>query len=121
MTGSSSPYTSSPSFGAQLRHYRKLTGLTYCDIAEHLGVSTPYLSDVERGVRPPLTLARIEGVVVLVADALDLPGARPGHSIAVDLVSRALAERPVLGVDLSAWPDDRRAELACQLLGWRDE
>lgn len=41
-------------FGERLRALRKKAGKTLGDIAEGLGVSVVYVSDVERGNRPPL-------------------------------------------------------------------
>lgn len=42
------------SFGPLLRGLRSRAGLTLRDLATFLGVSVPYLSDVERGARGPL-------------------------------------------------------------------
>lgn len=49
-------------FGELLRRLRKGKAKSMGDVARHLGVSVPYISDVERGYRPPLTEERIRDV-----------------------------------------------------------
>ncbi len=49
-------------FGELLRRIRKNKGKSMGDVARHLVVSVPYISDVERGYRPPLTEDRIQTV-----------------------------------------------------------
>lgn len=49
-------------FGELLRRLRKEKGKSMGDLARHLVVSVPYISDVERGYRPPLTEDRIRDV-----------------------------------------------------------
>ena len=49
-------------FGAVLRRSRKQAGKLLGDVAQHLGVALNYLSDVERGKRPPLTNERIQAL-----------------------------------------------------------
>jgi transcriptional regulator with XRE-family HTH domain len=46
-------------FGDLLRKTRKLSGNTMLDLAQHLGVSVVFISDVERGNRAPLTAEKI--------------------------------------------------------------
>jgi len=46
-------------FGTYLRKVRMGRGVTLRELANHLGCSDPYLSDVELGRRAPLTDARI--------------------------------------------------------------
>jgi transcriptional regulator with XRE-family HTH domain len=46
-------------FGALLRELRETADLSMGALARHLGVSVPYLSDVERGHRPPLVDEKI--------------------------------------------------------------
>lgn len=53
-------------FGARLRALRKAAGKTMRDVADDLGVSTVYVSDVERGNRAPFH----PEVVCQVADLL---------------------------------------------------
>lgn len=43
-----------PTFGAILRRAREAAGVSQRDLADFLGVSAPYLSDVERDRRAPL-------------------------------------------------------------------
>jgi transcriptional regulator with XRE-family HTH domain len=47
------------SFGDLLRQFRRGSGKTLGDVARMLGVSTVYLSDVERGNRKPFARERI--------------------------------------------------------------
>jgi transcriptional regulator with XRE-family HTH domain len=56
-------------FGALLRKWREEAGVTMGHLARSLGVHVPYLSDVERGVRPPLSEERIQ----IVAGLLERP------------------------------------------------
>ena len=46
-------------FGLALRRLREAKGIRLIDLAAHLDVSLPYLSDVERGRREPLSHDRI--------------------------------------------------------------
>lgn len=46
-------------FGSLLRQLRESASVSMGQLARFLGVSTPYLSDVERGRRAPLTESRI--------------------------------------------------------------
>lgn len=39
--------------GHELRNERQRAGRTLADVAEHSGVSLPYLSEVERGLKEP--------------------------------------------------------------------
>lgn len=50
---------SNVAFGRILRAEREGRGVTMGQLARHLKVSVPYISDVERGNRPPLTISRI--------------------------------------------------------------
>ena len=52
-------------FGDQLRVLRSSAGMSMGELARKLAVSVPYISDVERGNRPPLTSPRIEQVATL--------------------------------------------------------
>ncbi|HEY6509796.1 MAG TPA: helix-turn-helix transcriptional regulator [Vicinamibacterales bacterium] len=49
-------------FGALLRRHRKALECTVTELANHLGVSMTYLSDVERDRRPPLSAQRINKI-----------------------------------------------------------
>ncbi len=46
-------------FGTLLRAEREKAGKSMGELARYLGVSVPYLSDVERGNRSPLTQERL--------------------------------------------------------------
>jgi len=46
-------------FGVLLREFRENKGESMGALARHLGVSVAYLSDVERGHRPPLVQEKI--------------------------------------------------------------
>jgi transcriptional regulator with XRE-family HTH domain len=60
-------------FGERLRALRKKADKTLGDVAKVLGVSVVYVSDVERGNRPPLRPDLIDKVaVVLDGDAGEL-------------------------------------------------
>lgn len=64
-------------FGEWLRRERVGSGLTQRELAERLGVASTYLSDLERGTRPPPCACRL----LLLADALKVsPLAALGHA-----------------------------------------
>lgn len=46
-------------FGSQLRKTRKKAGLKASDLASALDVSRPYITNVEKGLKAPLTGARL--------------------------------------------------------------
>jgi transcriptional regulator with XRE-family HTH domain len=52
-------------FGKALREARKLQGKSLRAVAAKLGISAPYLSDVERGNRAPLKPERIKKVAAV--------------------------------------------------------
>lgn len=52
-------------FGEQLRKVRERAGLTIGEVAKALGVTSAYVSDVERAVRKPFVPARIHAVAKL--------------------------------------------------------
>jgi transcriptional regulator with XRE-family HTH domain len=49
----------SPAFGELLRQLRLPTGKSLGELARHLGYSVVYLSDIERGRRPPFDDSKI--------------------------------------------------------------
>ena len=55
-------------FGNLLRNTRKKAGKSILDVAQHLGVSVVFISDVERGNRAPFTSDKI----LKVAELLDV-------------------------------------------------
>jgi len=66
-------------FGTVLRHARLAQGRTLADVAEHARVSTPYLSEIERGLKEASS-----EVLAAICRALDLR--------ALDLVARSYQE-----------------------------
>jgi transcriptional regulator with XRE-family HTH domain len=52
-------------FGDLLRDYRVDAGVSLITVARHLGLSVPYVSDIERNKRAPLTRERILKVAEL--------------------------------------------------------
>jgi transcriptional regulator with XRE-family HTH domain len=57
--------TNRQKFGELFRAARKRAGKTLGEVAHDLEISLPYLSDVERTTRPPLSLERIAQAAVL--------------------------------------------------------
>ncbi|MCH4183796.1 MAG: helix-turn-helix domain-containing protein [Prevotella sp.] len=53
------------SFGELLTFFREKNDVTLRELARGIGVSAPFLSDVEKGRRAALTAERIEKVVVV--------------------------------------------------------
>lgn len=89
-------------FGESLRTARIAAGLGLLGLAERLGVSVPYLSDVERGNRAPLTAERVRQA----AEILGAP----------HLVRAATQARLDAGsLDVSDLPADAREEV-CKLV-----
>lgn len=93
-------------FGPLLRGLRSKAGKTMADVAEHLGVSVAYISDVERGNRAPLTNDRIIAVAdFLGIDRSDLLKAAAADKGNFELRAKDIPpEQAVLGAELvSAW------------------
>lgn len=85
-------------FGKLLRKLRIASGRSIGEVARHLQVSTVYVSDVERGVRAPLTSERIRTVAPFL-------GASPG-----ELLVTASVQKRVFEFDVSdATPMELRA------------
>lgn len=60
-------------FGEYIRETRQDAGLSLSNVAEKLGVTKVYISDVERGLRPPFTQERLREIaLVLELDPLEL-------------------------------------------------
>ncbi len=78
--------------GRKLRTERHRQGRTLADVAEHAGVSTPYLSEVERGRKEPSS-----EVLGAVTGALGI-----GLVDLTSRVSRSLASRPTGPLALAA-------------------
>ncbi|MCA9538730.1 MAG: helix-turn-helix transcriptional regulator [Myxococcales bacterium] len=95
-------------FGERLRALRTERGATMGALARHLGVSVPYISDVERSLRAPLTTDKIRA-------AAEYLGSDPEPLFAL-----AAAERGAF--ELAARPGDPlRSEVGAALMrGWGD-
>ena len=60
-------------FGERVRELRRTNGLTLLAVSERMGITTGYLSDVERGLRRPLQgakLTQLEQVLGVTDDSL---------------------------------------------------
>lgn len=77
----------------QLKAGRAKAGLTQIEAAGRLGISQPYLSQLEKGERPVTSeLARLAAAVYrLPATALPIPEPDAGESVDPDLLARQLA------------------------------
>lgn len=79
------------SFGELLAFFREKKDVTLRELARGIGVSAPFLSDVEKGRRAALTAERIEKVVVVLhldeeeATALYNAAGKQKNSIPPDL------------------------------------
>ncbi|MCI2205139.1 MAG: helix-turn-helix domain-containing protein [Oscillospiraceae bacterium] len=79
------------SFGELLTFFREKKDVTLRELARGIGVSAPFLSDVEKGRRAALTAERIEKVVVVLhldeeeATALYNAAGKQKNSIPPDL------------------------------------
>ncbi len=97
----------SQEFGHKFRRWRKEAGLTMGDVARKLDLSIPYISDIERGNRPP---PRVE-ILERAAKAL---GQDPFDVIIAAEQSRGRYE-------LSATPTPKHREVGASLLrSWED-
>lgn len=111
-------------FGSLFRRLREAAGVSMGQLARYLGVSTPYLSDVERGRRAPLTEGRIRQASSYLGldekNATQLVGAaaesRGFFELGLDAVSQTKFE---LGAALARrWPslgDDRARKVLEEL------
>lgn len=100
---------SSHSFGTLLRRYRMLAGLTQESLAEHAGISTRAVSDLERGInRAPradtlemlanaLSLAQQDRATLIAAAHPDLDAGPPSASETAGRVRLPLPPTPLIG------------------------
>src|SRR5262245_4942537 len=95
----------SKKFGELFRAERKRSGKTMGDLARQLSISVTFLSDVERGTRPPLSPDRIRR-------AAEVMGAMPKS--VQDLLLAAQVERKVISLPLPASDVGREAGAALQ-------
>jgi transcriptional regulator with XRE-family HTH domain len=97
----------SEAFGRLLRGARQAAGKTLEDLAIYLNVSIPYISEVERGNRAPLTPLKIR-------EASALLGVRPDALLQAAAESRGYFE-------LVAPPNEAgKAAGAALMRGWSD-
>jgi transcriptional regulator with XRE-family HTH domain len=75
-------------FGETLRKLRRKSNKTLGDVADAIGVSVPYLSDVERGNRRPFNVDRIVQIAVFC------------NENPTELITAADAERGVIEYDI---------------------
>jgi transcriptional regulator with XRE-family HTH domain len=85
-------------FGKLLRKLRIEAGRSIGEVARHLDVSTVYVSDVERGVRAPLTAERIRQVA-------EFLGVKSGQLLVTAAMQKKVFEFDVSG----ATPTELRA------------
>jgi transcriptional regulator with XRE-family HTH domain len=73
-------------FGKVLRRARQDAGKTMGDLARHLRVSVTYISDVERGRRPPLNPERLEQAIAFLGqkEALYAAAVRARGELKID-------------------------------------
>ncbi len=94
-------------FGALLRNIRFEAGKSLGEVAGVLGVSIPYLSDVERGNRAPLTADRIHHV------------ARYLSTNPSPLLAAAAADRGAFELAVTKSTSPRALEVGAELMrGW---
>lgn len=94
-------------FGRKLRDERERANITMTVLAQHLEISIPYLSDIERGNRAPLDPAKIR----LAAKVLAID---PN-----ELLREAAISRGVFELDANL-PTKHREVGAMLMRGWAD-
>ncbi|MCW5888939.1 MAG: helix-turn-helix transcriptional regulator [bacterium] len=96
-------------FGELLRRWRTKADRTMGDLAEHLGVSVAYISDVERGNRAPLTADRLARAVAFlnIADPnpLYMAAADSKGAFELDVADVSPTAREVGAALMRGWPD----------------
>jgi transcriptional regulator with XRE-family HTH domain len=89
------PTRSSASLGEIIRHQRELAEMSMRQFAELAGISNPYLSQIERGLRAPSeqVLEGIAGALKVSSEALyrqagmDPPGIEPADNAVLDAIA----------------------------------
>jgi transcriptional regulator with XRE-family HTH domain len=89
------PNHSSASLGEIIRHQRELAEMSMRQFADLAGISNPYLSQIERGLRAPSeqVLEGIAGALKVSADALyrqagmSPPGEEPEDNAVLDAIA----------------------------------
>ena len=88
------PNSARGGFGKLLRKTRKDAGKSMGDLARHLQVSVPYISDVERGNRSPFIQGRLLEVArFLGSDPARLLGAAAREKGAFELDAASVTEK----------------------------
>jgi transcriptional regulator with XRE-family HTH domain len=108
-------------FGGLLREVREAAGVSLGALARHLLVSVPYLSDVERGHRPPLVHGKIiVAAAFLKADitALLVSAASTRGSFQLDAANLSGHAREVGAMLARQWSEmsDKKLQKMKQLL-----
>lgn len=99
-------------FGEILRTARQAKNRTMGDIARLLGVSVPFISDVEHNRRPPLSHERIERVAAfLEVDATELHLAAARFKGSVELDTNSDRRQQAAAALARGWTDYSDAEL----------
>jgi len=98
------PWPDSMSLGEMIRRQRELTALPMRQLAAMAGISNPYLSQIERGLREPS-----EQVLKSLADSLELSAdtLRPAAPKAANEAHSAVLEAIAADSDLT--PQQRKA------------
>jgi len=94
-------------FGKLLRRTREAAGVTMGQLARHLKVSTPYLSDVEKGFRHPLDRDKILSAAAFLKidpEQLLKEAAKTRGRVQLELGSNPRAQA-VGAALLRGWPD----------------
>lgn len=110
-------------FGQLLRKLRSAAGVSMGQLARHLGVSVPYVSDVERGHRPPFMNEKIIKTAALVgADANQLlrVAAESRGAFVLDAKAVSPRAREVGAALMRGWPlSEEKLEEIQQILSKR--
>jgi transcriptional regulator with XRE-family HTH domain len=97
-----------PDYGETLRQLRKAAGKTLGDIAEALGVSLSYLSDVELGNRAPFDKERTIRLAALLevdTDELLIPAAESRGAFELEAKAVSPQAREVGAMLMRGWED----------------
>ncbi len=103
----------SQEFGRKFRRWRKDVGLTMGDVARELNLSIAYISDIERGNRPPPRVEILKKAAeTLSQDPLDVVIAAAQSRGAYELSTAPTAKHQEVGASLlRSWEDLSAAKL----------
>jgi transcriptional regulator with XRE-family HTH domain len=112
-------------FGKLLREYREGAAKSMGALARELGVSVSYLSDVERGFRPPLVDDKIERAAAFLgagASVLRKAAGETRGAFQLDVVNVSGRAREVGAMLSRQWPDisEKKLERLQQVLEEED-